>query len=240
MQGSRWWEIGFAAASAVVHAVAQKPAAKPVVVKPAEHAMCSSVVLEGDVKRGQSFEQPFAKGLVFKMEAIASGWIVRVLPQGPLPAHDFAELATLPYQSVTPLAVSTDFSFRAQDAAAWNPRVFRYAANPAAAARLEALYPRVTANDTQAASEAITLALAQPQAELRLENVVLAAGTANQWRMAAAVASHLENTPHAVAQGIAPTPLGELEELKFRVRLELPAGVAPAAGLTVQKNPCLF
>ena len=28
--------------------------------------------------------------------------------------HDYAELATPPYQSVSPLSISTDFSFRAQ------------------------------------------------------------------------------------------------------------------------------
>ena len=41
--------------------------------------------------------------------------------------HDYAELATPPYESVSPLLLSTDFSFRAQDAVAWNPRRFRYA-----------------------------------------------------------------------------------------------------------------
>ena len=50
--------------------------------------------------------------------------------------HDYAELATPPYESVSPLLLSTDFSFRAQDAVAWNPRRFRYADNSAEFQRL--------------------------------------------------------------------------------------------------------
>jgi hypothetical protein len=60
---------------------------------------------------------------------------VRVLPaQGPRGQHDYAELPPPPYQtppyfSVSPLLVSSDFSFRAQDAVGWNPQRFRYAAS---------------------------------------------------------------------------------------------------------------
>ena len=78
----------------------------------------------------------FTPGLKFLLEPIASGWIVRVLAAaGRGEPHDYAELATPPYRSVTPLAISTDFSFRAQDAVGWNPRRFRYAANAAAFAK---------------------------------------------------------------------------------------------------------
>jgi hypothetical protein len=202
-------------------------------------ANCRRAVVEGDVKAGESFTKEFAKGFEFRLEAIPSGWIVRVLPTGvPRGEHDVAELATPPYKSVTPLAVSTDFAFRAQDAVAWNPRRFGYAADAASARRLAQLYPAVLANDPKAAAEAASLALQQPQAELQILSAVLVPGTANQWRMAAAVASHLEMTPHDVVQGEQATPLGRLAELKFRVRLELPPGIEAAKGVEVERIPC--
>jgi len=200
---------------------------------------CRRVILEGDVKAGESFQRRFTKDLDFVLEALPSGWIVRVLPVGvPRGEHDYAELATPPYKSVTPLAVSTDFAFRAQDAIAWNPRRFGYATDAAAARRLAELYPAVLSNDPKATSEAAMLTLRQPKAELEIVGAALVPGTANQWRMAAAVASHLETTPHEVVRGEQPTLLGRLAELHFRVRLELAPGLEPAAGLTVEKIPC--
>ena len=77
---------------------------------------------------GQGFVKVIGNGLEVMLEPLASGWILRVLPVGvPRPEHDYAELASPPYRSVSPLLISTDFSFRAQDAVAWNPRHFRFA-----------------------------------------------------------------------------------------------------------------
>jgi len=202
---------------------------------------CRQAVIEGDVKAGQGFEREFAPGLKFLLEPLAqgSGWIVRVVPVGQARgAHDFAELATPPYRSVTPLAVSTDFSFRAQDAVGWNPRRFRYAQDAATARRLESLYAGVIANDAAASSKAAELATEQPEGELQILNAVMAPGTANQWQMAAAVALHFENTPHEVEQGAQPTALGKLEELQFRVKLELAPSVRAAKGTGEEKVTC--
>jgi len=202
---------------------------------------CLQAVIEGDVKAGQGFEREFAPGLKFLLEPLpqGSGWIVRVLPVGqPRGAHDFAELATPPYRSVTPLAVSTDFAFRAQDAVGWNPRRFRYAQDAEAARRLEALYSGVVANDTTASTKAAELTTEQPEGSLQILNAVIVPGTANQWQIAAAVALHFENTPHEVEQGAQPSPLGKLDELQFRVKLELEPGVRAAKGVAEEKIPC--
>jgi hypothetical protein len=84
--------------------------------------------LDGELKDGRPFSQPIGNGLKIFFQPIHSGWILRVLPvSGPMGDYDYAELATPPYQSVTPLSISTDFSFRAQDAVGWNPRHFRFA-----------------------------------------------------------------------------------------------------------------
>jgi len=202
---------------------------------------CRQAVFDGDVKAGQKFEREFAPGLKFLLEPLSrgSGWLVRVVPVGQARgAHDYAELATPPYRSVTPLAVSTDFSFRAQDAVGWNPRRFRYAQDAAVARRLEGLYAGVVANDASASTKAAELAMAQPEGVLQILNAVMVPGTANQWQMAAAVALHFENTPHEVEQAAQPTPLGKLEELEFRVKLELTSGVGAAKGVNEEKIPC--
>lgn len=236
------WMVVMAALCASSHAQG-KSAKKPPAAQPA--VACRAAVIEGTVKRGESFQALFAgtekSGLVFMLEAIHSGWIVRVLPAGePRGPHDYAELASPPYQSVTPLAVSTDFSFRAQDAIAWNPRRFRYAKNAVDFHQLEAMYPAVMANDGSVMSRLAELVATEPGAELDILDATLAPGTADQWRMAAAVASHLANTPHEEAQGIAPTPLGEIESMRFRVVLDLPSGmqVAKSTGVNELKISC--
>jgi len=221
-------------------AEAAGPAAAPKLV-------CSSVTFEAELTQGKSLERVFAeapggegKGLKLVVQAIASGWIVRVVPSsGPWGEHDRAELATPPFLSPNPLVVSTDYAFRAQDAIAWNPRRFRYAASDATYRRLLELYPRVLKNDAAAESELAQLSVAQPEGELRILDATVVPGTADQWRMAAAVASHLENTPHEVAQGGTPSKLGSLQSLRVRVHLELPAGMKPGAGLSGEKNPCV-
>jgi len=165
--------------------------------------------------------------------------MVRVVPVGQARGvHDYAELATLPYHSVTPLAVSTDYAFRAQDAVGWNPRRFRYAQDAAAARRLEALYAGVVANNAAAGSQAAALSTEQPEGVLQILNALMEPGTANQWQMAAAVALHFENTPHQVVQGAQPTALGKLEELEFRVKLDLAPGVRAVKGVDEEKIPC--
>jgi len=219
---------------------AKAPGLTPI---PSKGADCLQAVIEGDVKAGQGFDREFAPGLRFLLEPLpqGSGWIVRVVSAGqPRGAHDFAELATPPYRSVTPLAVSTDFAFRAQDAVGWNPRRFRYAQDAATAKRLEGLYAGVLANNATASSRAAELVSGQPEGELQILNAVIVPGTANQWQMAAAVALHFENTPHEVEQGAQPSPLGKLEELQFRVKLELELvpGTRAAQGVAEEKIPC--
>jgi hypothetical protein len=207
------------------------------------NADCSQVRIETQVTEGHSLEQVFALGqgggLKLVVQALASGWIVRVVPaSGPWGDHDRAELATPPYLSPNPLLISTDFAFRAQDAIAWNPRHFRYAGSDAAYRRMLELYPRLMKNDAGAMSELGRLTIDQPEGEVRILDATLVPGTADQWRMAAAVASHLESTPHEVAQERAPTKLGELVSLRLRLTLEVPKGFSAAKGLATIKIPC--
>ena len=215
-------------------AVAQKPVGKG--------QQCRAAVIDGEVKAGEAFRRTFAPGLEFFLEPLPSGWIARVLEvrggHEVRESHDWAEVATLPYRSVSPLLISTDWAFRAQDAAGWNPRSFRYAANRAAFQALGRLEDRVVANDPKATGEAVMRVMQQPEGQIELMDVALVPGTQDQSRMAGAVAQHFAGTPHEVVQGEQASPLGRLVRLRFRVRLDLPAGLTAAAGIEVQPFSC--
>jgi hypothetical protein len=206
--------------------------------KPVE-AACRRVVFEGDVRAGEAYDKVFAKGLQFYLEPLPSGWIVRVLaadePRGP---HDYAELATPPYRSVSPLLLSTDWSFRAQDAIAWNPRRFRYVGDRSTFQKLSALYSGVMANDPASSAKAAMLASTQPEAVMRVLDARIVPGLADQARMASMVAGHLAETPHTVDQSVAPSPLGRVEALRFRIEMILPRGAIAAPGVEIEKISC--
>jgi len=213
--------------------------------------MCQSASFEGEVPAGQSFIQPIGyspqaagAGMVFDLEAVRAGWIVRVLPAAvvsgktPRPAQDAAELATPPYNSVTPLALTTDFSFRSQDVISWNPRRFAFAMDMASFAKFQVAYAAFlkTPDDAAAQEKLAEMAAAAPTAELQILDSRLIPGTANQAQMAAAVALHIEQTPHTVEQGS--SPLGAVTWIKFRVTLHLPAGFVAQKGLKIDTKGC--
>ena len=206
---------------------------------------CRQAVLEGELEAGKPYSHPLGNGLRLYFEPIASGWITRVLPlAGPLPAHDYAELATPPYQSVTPLSLSTDFAFRAQDAVGWNPRRFRFAASPAAFHALESAYSaymsalsRPPGYVQPGLAEQIARA---PEATLTILDARLTPGTADQWFIAASVASHFLTTAHTLVpppDGVS-TPLGRLLWLRFRLGFEVPSGFVPAPDLKIVPHLC--
>ena len=212
-------------------------------------AHCEKVVFEGEATAGTSYLLELGQGLEFKLEAVQAGWIVRVLPMsGQRPQHDYAELATPPYNSMTPLALTTDYSFRAQDVAGWNPRRFQFLTSAAAALRANAAYakymasPSHTSDPDVAAAMDILAALPESSAtgELRILDARLIPGTANQAAGANLVVSHWASTPHTLdqpADGKA-SALGKVEWLRFRATLYLPAGFMAAPGLRADRSAC--
>ncbi len=207
-------------------------------------ARCSRAVIEGEVRAGQGFARSFGGGLALRLEPIASGWVVRVLPErGERPKEDYAEIATPPYRSVSPLLVSTDFSFRAQDVVGWNPRRFRYAADAGAFGAIEAVYREVTGSGAPAAGAEARLAelvAAQPEGVLEILDASLAPGTADQTRAAGLVSSHFGSAAHRIEQpeGGRATALGRVGWIRFRVKLELKRGMQPAEGVKAESFPC--
>jgi hypothetical protein len=214
--------------------------------KPVAAGACQRAVVEGEVRAGESFARPIGGGLEVRLEALSwgSGWLLRVLPvAGPRPAHDYAELATPPYASVSPLLLSTDFSFRAQDAVAWNPRRFRFAASSAEFAKISAAfekYRKVTPPTVAAESDLAATVSEAPEGMLQILDARLIPGTANQSRMAAMVASHFSTTAHTVEESVSGkgSPLGKLMWVRFRLSLDLPAGFHAGPGVAIERRKC--
>ena len=209
-----------------------------------QKAGCVREVLTGEVQAGEGYIHPIGNGLEVMLEPLASGWILRVLPvSGARPAHDYAELTTPPYESVSPLLVSTDFSFRAQDAVAWNPRQFRFAADGRAFQELSARYAEYRRSDTpsvQVQGELANLVSRASEGTLQILDAHLVPGTANQAKTAAMVASHFDTTAHSLEQpadGRA-TGLGKLTWMRFRVSMNLPEGFHSGQNVTLERHTC--
>ncbi len=198
---------------------------------------CRAEIVEGELTAGHEFRAGIGNGLALYFQPIASGWILRVIPAtGPPGDEDYAELATPPYESVSPLSLSTDFAFRAQDAVGWNPRRFRWAGSEAEFIRLHEAYLRyVHAGASPPGPLEVELSEQVARAaegSLSILDARLVPGMADQSAMAAAVASHFTSTAHTLvdpADG-RPSPLGRLLWVRFRVRLELPPEFRPTHG----------
>ena len=233
-QGSVWAILG------LLTAVGQCGWAAPV----GKSATCTRLVVEGEARAGQGFVKVIGNGLEVMLEPLASGWIVRVLPVGvPRAEHDYAELASPPYRSVSPLLISTDFSFRAQDVVAWNPRHFRFAADKAMFAELSEAYAEYRSTPVPSASamnKLTELVSRAPEGTVQLLDAHLVPGTGDQGKMAAAVALHFDTTAHSLEQpadGVG-TPLGKVTWIRFRISLELPGGFQAARGIVVERYGC--
>jgi hypothetical protein len=207
---------------------------------------CRRAFVEGSVNRGEEFVRPIGEGLKVSLEPLGwgSGWVLRVLPvSGPRPANDYAGLATPPYDSVNPLLISTDFSFRAQDAVGWNPRQFRFVTNVADFARLQTSYDRYMAGgagNTSVVSELAEAVSHAPAGVFQILDAKLVPGTANQSKMASAVASHFSTTAHTVEEPVEGkgSPLGRMTWVRFRVVLDLPKGFRVDPGMTLSPEKC--
>jgi hypothetical protein len=203
---------------------------------------CRVAVIEGEVTEGKGFERVLGGGLKVGLEPVGDGWAVRVVPaNGPRGAHDYAELATPPYRSVNPLLVTTDFGFRAQDAVGWNPRRFRYAGNAQTFAGMERVYGRLTAASVPGPgveTELAGLVGAAPEGTLEILDARLVPGSADQSAGAAVVASHFQTTAHQVDAAAGSTPLGRLEWMRFRLRMDLPRGSVAAPGVKTEARAC--
>ncbi|WP_198137522.1 hypothetical protein [Terriglobus sp. TAA 43] len=184
---------------------------------------CPAMTFEGEVQAGKSFHHALGPQQSFLLENIASGWIVRVLPaSGTRGSHDFAELATPPYRSPNPLLISTDFSFRAQDAVAWNPREFHFFTSAQQMSIATKAYDATLKEPNRPAAGAALFPLLAESctASLQILDARIAGGSADQALMAATVAQHFSQTAHTVDTSAPPSKLGRILWMRFRVKVE--------------------
>lgn len=213
---------------------------------------CQAVVFEGELNAGQPLTGAIRHGLQLYFQPIASGWIVRILPVGAAPENalrqlgglDYAEVATPPYQSVTPLSLSTDFAFRSQDAVGWNPRRFRFAADARSFARLQrAAAPFLGLDKSLSAVAGARLAhelAGTSTGMLTILDARILPGSADQGQAAGAVASHFATTAHTIVDGVAgvSSPLGKLVWLRVRVNLLMPLEQGVSTGRMGMPRKC--
>jgi hypothetical protein len=207
----------------------------------ASSTQCRVATLEGEVRAGQSFARPIGNGLEVMLEPLPSGWILRVLPtDSARPQHDYAELATPPYRSVNPLLISTDYSFRAQDAAAWDPRRFRFVPNQKSFIRMLSAYNEYERRGSSSSAQETLAGLVSQATEgtLTILDTHLVPGVGDQVPAAAAVAGHFAATAHTLEKAAddRSTTLGKLISMRFRISLQLPRGFAADSHL--KRRPC--
>jgi len=193
------------------------------VAMPIHAATCNATQFEGAVEAGKSFSHRIDATHDFLLEAIPSGWIVRVLQTGaPRPPHDYAELATPPYRSPNPILISTDFAFRAQDAVAWNPREFHFFTDKNQLATATKAYEATEKepNNPSVGAALYPLIAQACTAEVRIIDARIVGGANDQSQMAATVASHFAETAHTVDTNAPTSKLGRIETMRFRVTVQ--------------------
>lgn len=211
---------------------------------------CRIATIEGEVERGSKFQRPIGGGLVVLLQPLPSGWRLRVVPARKTDAApDYAELATPPYQSVSPLLIDTDFGLRSQDAIAWNPRRFKFAADASSFAELLVVYNRSqqfakgdSSGEHQAAETELVKLLGRAiEAELTILDARFVEGAGDQSAAAATVALHLSASDHTLDQPAdgKTTLLGQLNWLRFRLRLNVPEHFKVAPGVVTRRGRCL-
>ena len=205
---------------------------------------CRRVALEGSVEAGKPFRQPIFSGLDLAFVPLSAGWRLELIPVG-VPVtqgEDFAGVATPPYRSVSPLLLSTDFGFRAQDVIGWNPRRFHFAASKEVFKDLNGKVTRMERGALAPAEMGVLAQLAsrQPEGTLEILDARLVPGIADQTPAAATVATHFLTTAHQIdlPPGQPPSARGRVTALRFRVTLDLPDGLRPGRGLRAGSVPC--
>ena len=205
---------------------------------------CRGAAVELSVRAGESARSRVTGTLDVVLEALPSGWVLHAVPHtGAQPAVDYAAIATPPYRSVSPLLISTDYAFRAQDALGWTPRRFRYVADAERFRALAPVYEAVMRAKAPARADEVSLGrlvAAAPEGTMTILDAQLVPGTADQSPAAAAVPSHLSTTPHSVVQasGGGASSLGRMEAVKVRVELELTGRAIPAPGAGLTSIAC--
>jgi hypothetical protein len=214
---------------------------------------CTKVILEGDVNAGKEWKAPMGEGWVFRIVPIPplkagyAGWDLVVDRDQPAGFPDALYLATPPYRSISEREIGTTYGLRAQDAIGWNPRSFRFLADPPAFRQAQQLYLSGLTGDSEHGSEdrgtmsrLLDLEKGAAQGQLRILDAHLSPGVADpapfaqRWAVAGA---RMQHETDASAAGSS-SARGALSWMRFRLTLWLPPNWKPAPGLHPARAAC--
>ena len=219
-------------------------------------AACKKVVIEGDVTSAREWRTPIGQGWILRVLPIApgqagySGWDLAVDRAQPAGFPDALLLATLPYDSINEREIGTTYGLRAQDAIGWNPRSFRFLADPAAFREGQHIFRSLVAAgqmqqkggppNTQAIARLLELQKGAAAGELSILDARLIPGVADPAPYAQNWAVASSRTPHQVESAAAgkATPRGALHWMRFSLTLWLPGGWNLPPGLHAVPAAC--
>jgi hypothetical protein len=225
-------------------------------------AACTRMVFEGEVSAGGYWTVPLGEGWVFRvvpippLQAGYSGWDLVVDRQAPAGYPDALLLASMPYNSINEREIGTTFGLRAQDAIGWNPRSFRFIADPADFREARQLFQLIPANagvpsetggsvdpkqgDRQAMARLLEIRQHAATGEFRIVDAHIVPGAADPAPYARTWSVASSQTPHTIeeAPGGKSSALGALTRMRFALTLWLPAGWRVPASVHGQRMAC--
>lgn len=215
---------------------------------------CKRLVLNGEANAGQEWSEPVGDGWRFRLVPIPplqagySGWDLVVDRMQPAGFPDALYLATPPYNSINEREVGTTYGLRAQDAIGWNPRSFRFLADPGAFVEAQQVYrqdllsPNTASSSASAAASQRLLKLADgaSQGQFRILDAHISPGIADPAPFAQSWARLSSRTPHEI-DAAAPgkqAAAGSLNWMRFQIVLWLPANWKLPAGAHATAAGC--
>jgi hypothetical protein len=214
---------------------------------------CQNAIVSGEISAGQEWRAEIGEGWVFRIVPIPpgqagyTGWDLVVDREKPASFPDALYLATPPYGSINEREIGTTFGLRAQDAIGWNPRSFRFFADPKLFAEAQKRYeeafghaPGSPGSEAAAAARLLELQKSALAGELKIVDARLTPGTADpvpfaqQW---AAAASRSGYQIESAAPGQS-SARGAMRWMRFRLTLWLPSGWSAPRDLHPRRAPC--
>jgi hypothetical protein len=221
-------------------------------------ATCNMIVLTGQAAAGEQWSQPIGEGWVFRVLPVPpgkegyTGWDLVVDRDPPAGYPDALLVATPPYYSISEREVATTFGLRAQDAIGWNPRSFRFLADPDALREAQKQFralggtkiwtekPQPSSGQQAAEQRLLEINRKSSPGQCRILNAKLTPGIADAQPFARKWALQSSRTPHTIAPSATgqPTPLGELHSMRFSITLWLPANWRAPKDVSSTLSPC--
>jgi hypothetical protein len=219
---------------------------------------CTKIVLTGEANAGQEWKADLGQGWVFRVVPIQpgkegyTGWDLVVDRTEGAGHPDALLVASPPYYSISEREVGTTFGLRAQDAIGWNPRSFHFLTDPDAFRESQKQFralggtkiwteaPHPSSQVQSAEQRLLEINRRASAGQFRILSAKLTPGIADAAPFAQRWALQSARTPHTIVPSTAagPTPLGELDWMRFSITLWLPKNWHAAPGIHTSLSLC--